>query len=51
MKCTDVLIIGSGVAALQLAVRLNKELNVRIITKSKIRTANSYLAQGGLLRH
>ncbi|MBI0576487.1 L-aspartate oxidase [Neobacillus cucumis] len=48
MKCTDVLIIGSGVAALQLAVRLNQELNVRIITKSKIRTANSYLAQGGI---
>ncbi|TDK61580.1 L-aspartate oxidase [Bacillus salipaludis] len=48
MTYTDVLIIGSGVAALQLAVRLNKELNVRIITKSKIRTANSYLAQGGI---
>ncbi|OIK16989.1 L-aspartate oxidase [Bacillus sp. MUM 116] len=48
MTSTDVLIIGSGVAALQLAVRLNKELNVRIITKSKLRTANSYLAQGGI---
>ncbi|MDR7001504.1 L-aspartate oxidase [Neobacillus niacini] len=48
MTSTDVLIIGSGVAALQLAVRLNKELNVRILTKSKLRTANSYLAQGGI---
>lgn len=48
MTNSDVLIIGSGVAALQLAVRLNKDLNVRIITKSSLRTANSYLAQGGI---
>lgn len=44
----DVLIIGSGVAALQLAINLNKDLNVRILTKSELRTANSYLAQGGI---
>ncbi|MCM2531522.1 L-aspartate oxidase [Neobacillus pocheonensis] len=48
MTNADVLIIGSGVAALQLAIRLNKDLNVRILTKSTIRTANSYLAQGGI---
>lgn len=48
MTHDDVLIIGSGVAALQLAIHLNKTLNVRIITKSTIRTANSYLAQGGV---
>lgn len=48
MKNDDVLIIGSGIAALQLAVLLNKELNVRILTKDKLRTANSYLAQGGI---
>ncbi|KLT17438.1 L-aspartate oxidase [Neobacillus vireti] len=44
----DVLIIGSGIAALQLAVQLNKDMNVRILTKEQIRTANSYLAQGGI---
>ncbi|CRK84283.1 L-aspartate oxidase [Neobacillus massiliamazoniensis] len=48
MTNNDVVIIGSGVAALQLAVLLNKNLNVRIITKSSLRTANSYLAQGGI---
>ncbi len=44
----DVLIIGSGIAALQLASLLNKDLNVRILTKEKMRTANSFLAQGGI---
>lgn len=48
MANNDVVIIGSGIAALQLATLLNKDLNVRIITKDKIRTANSYLAQGGI---
>lgn len=48
MTNNDVLIIGSGIAALQLASRLNRDLNVRIITKDKIRTANSYMAQGGI---
>lgn len=48
MTKDDVIIIGSGVAALQLATQLKMELNVRIITKEKIRTANSYLAQGGI---
>jgi len=44
----DVLIIGSGVAALQLAARIRDDKNVRVLTKDKIRTANSYLAQGGI---
>jgi L-aspartate oxidase len=48
MTKDDVLIIGSGVAALQLANQLKLDLNVRILTKEKIRTANSYLAQGGI---
>ena len=48
MTNDDVLILGSGIAALQLASLLNKDLNVRILTKEKIRTANSYLAQGGI---
>ncbi|MEH7504956.1 L-aspartate oxidase [Neobacillus drentensis] len=48
MTNDDVLIIGSGIAALQLAVQLNNDVNVRILTKEKLRTANSYLAQGGI---
>lgn len=48
MTNDDVLIIGSGIAAMQLAVQLSSHLNVRILTKEKLRTANSYLAQGGI---
>ncbi|MEH7304968.1 L-aspartate oxidase [Neobacillus drentensis] len=48
MTNNDVLIIGSGIAALQLAVQLTNDVNVRILTKEKLRTANSYLAQGGI---
>ena len=48
MTNDDVVIIGSGIAALQLAVQLSNHLNVRILTKGKLRTANSYLAQGGI---
>ncbi|MDR4948727.1 L-aspartate oxidase [Neobacillus cucumis] len=48
MTKDDVIIIGSGIAALQLATQLNNQLNVRILTKGKLRTANSYLAQGGI---
>jgi L-aspartate oxidase len=48
MTNDDVLIIGSGIAALQLATQLTDDVNVRILTKEKLRTANSYLAQGGI---
>lgn len=48
MKQEDVLIIGSGVAALQLAVWISKDKDVRILTKSNLKNTNSYLAQGGI---
>lgn len=48
MKYGDVIIIGSGIAALQLAVNLSNHLNVIVLTKSKLRNGNSYLAQGGI---
>lgn len=44
----NVVIIGSGIAALQLAKKLHRDLNVIIFTKSKVTTSNSYLAQGGI---
>ncbi|MBS4201158.1 L-aspartate oxidase [Bacillus sp. FJAT-49732] len=48
MEMYDVLIVGSGVAALQLATLLRRDKKVMIITKSTIKNANSYLAQGGI---
>lgn len=48
MKNSTVLIIGSGIAALQLARKLQGSLNVKILTKSNIHVSNSYKAQGGV---
>ncbi len=48
MDVEDVLIIGSGVAALQLASLIRTDFNVKIITKSTVRNGNSSLAQGGI---
>ncbi|WP_226646613.1 L-aspartate oxidase [Mesobacillus subterraneus] len=48
MNQSDVIIVGSGIAALQLANKLSKELNVIILTKDEMTAGNSYLAQGGV---
>jgi len=48
MPFSDVLIIGSGIAALSAAERLSLDKNVIIITKSNIEASNSMLAQGGV---
>jgi L-aspartate oxidase len=48
MKQSDVIIVGSGIAALQLANKLSKSLNVIILTKKEMTAGNSYLAQGGV---
>ncbi|NLY79364.1 MAG: L-aspartate oxidase [Lysinibacillus sp.] len=45
---TDIVIIGSGVAALQSAKVLSKKFQVHIITKSDIKNGSSYKAQGGI---
>ena len=45
---TNVLIVGSGIAAFQLAKQLSSHRNVMIITKSGLKQSNSYLAQGGI---
>jgi L-aspartate oxidase len=44
----DVIVIGSGIAALQLAHHISVDTNVMILTKSKIKASNSFLAQGGI---
>lgn len=48
MKMANVLIVGSGIAALQLAATLKQHLNVMVLTKSSITNGNSYMAQGGV---
>lgn len=48
MKKLEIIIIGSGVAALQTAIEASKSKHVTLITKSKLRHSNSYLAQGGI---
>ncbi|ADO84084.1 L-aspartate oxidase [Ilyobacter polytropus] len=45
---TDVLIVGSGIGGLYTALNLDAQLNITIVTNSKIRDCNSYLAQGGV---
>ncbi|TDT68116.1 L-aspartate oxidase [Hypnocyclicus thermotrophus] len=44
----DVLIIGSGLAALNLAINLDKSIDILIVSNSKLKDCNSYLAQGGI---
>ena len=45
---TDVLIIGSGIAGLRLALSLAPKNKVTIITKRKLRHSNTRWAQGGI---
>ncbi|WP_079527428.1 L-aspartate oxidase [Halobacillus hunanensis] len=48
MRKADVIIVGSGIAALQLAVHISRRLHVIVLTKSKMQQSNSFLAQGGV---
>lgn len=45
---TDILIIGSGIAALQCAQLLSQKFSIQLITKSNLYTSSSYRAQGGI---
>jgi L-aspartate oxidase len=47
-KSINFLIIGSGVAGLNLALELSKYGKILIVTKQKIIDSNSYCAQGGI---
>ena len=44
----DVLIIGSGVAGLTLALQLDKNLRVALFSKASLQAGASWLAQGGI---
>jgi L-aspartate oxidase len=48
MKKYDVIILGSGIASLFLAINLDADLNVLILNSGLSKEANSYLAQGGI---
>jgi L-aspartate oxidase len=44
----DVLIIGSGAAGLGLALRLQPQLSIAVVSKSALQEGNTYYAQGGI---
>ncbi|MGD6816697.1 L-aspartate oxidase [Metabacillus sp. 84] len=48
MQQTDVLIVGSGIAALAVAYYICEGLNVTVVTKGKLHDGNSAMAQGGI---
>ncbi|MCK5612780.1 L-aspartate oxidase [Candidatus Pacearchaeota archaeon] len=48
MKQTDYLVIGAGIAGLTAAYHLKDLGKVTILTKGKLKQANSYWAQGGI---
>lgn len=48
MKKFDVLIVGSGVAGLTLALHLAKTLKVAVLSKTSLNDGSSYYAQGGV---
>ncbi|KGX93775.1 L-aspartate oxidase [Pontibacillus halophilus JSM 076056 = DSM 19796] len=48
MKLVDVIIVGSGLAALQLAKHLDSRLSILVVTKQKTAEGNSIYAQGGI---
>jgi L-aspartate oxidase len=45
---TDVVVLGSGVAALRAALEMAPHLSVTLLTKSRLTESNSYYAQGGI---
>lgn len=48
MVRTEVIVIGSGIAALKTVLEASDHKHVILITKSELRHSNSYLAQGGI---
>ena len=45
---TDIVIIGTGIAALAHALKINSDKRVLILTKDRIPSTNSAMAQGGI---
>ena len=47
-KNVDVLIVGSGIAGLSLALRLSEDIKVVLITKGRANECSTSWAQGGI---
>lgn len=47
LQC-DVLIVGSGLAGLNTALSLDKNLNIVVLSNASLKRCNTYLAQGGI---
>ena len=45
---TEILIVGTGIAALAHALKISSDKRVLILTKDKIPSTNSAMAQGGI---
>src|SRR5438094_8214229 len=46
--CTDIMVIGAGIAGLRAALEVAAPLNVLVVTKDRIQQSNSTYAQGGI---
>jgi L-aspartate oxidase len=47
-KCSDCIIIGSGIAGLSTAIRLAGNYNIKVFTKSSLSDSTTWFAQGGI---
>ncbi len=47
-KCCDCIIIGSGIAGLSTAMRLARDHNIKVLTKSSLSDSTTWYAQGGI---
>ncbi|GFP32536.1 L-aspartate oxidase [Candidatus Hakubella thermalkaliphila] len=47
-EISDVIVVGSGIAGLSLAIRVGSFANVRLITKSELQESATWYAQGGI---
>ncbi|GAG71810.1 unnamed protein product [marine sediment metagenome] len=47
-KYCDCIVIGSGIAGLSTAMRLAKNNNIKVITKSSLSDSTTWYAQGGI---
>ena len=45
---TDIFIVGTGCSGLYCALNLPRDKQILMITKSDVRSSDSYLAQGGI---
>ena len=47
-KCSDCIVIGSGIAGLSTAIRISSHTKVKVLTKSSLSESTTWYAQGGI---